>query len=70
MGIKISDLTSATSLTGSEELPIVQSGNTKKATVDLINKPIDVSGTFSITPATRHNTWQLHIYKSWWIFSY
>ena len=33
MGIKISDLTSATSLTGSEELPIVQSGNTKKATV-------------------------------------
>lgn len=34
MGVKISDLTSATSLTGSEELPIVQSGNTKKATVE------------------------------------
>lgn len=34
MGIKISDLTSATSLTGSEELPIVQAGNTKKATIE------------------------------------
>lgn len=34
MGIKISDLTSATSLTGSEELPIVQSGNTKKTTIE------------------------------------
>lgn len=70
MGIKISDLTSATSLTGSEELPIVQSGNTKKATINQLGEPIDVSSIFSITPNTRHNTWQLHIYKSWWIFSY
>lgn len=36
MGVKISELTSATSLTGTEELPIVQSGNTKKATVQEI----------------------------------
>lgn len=36
MGIKISDLTSATSLTGSEELPIVQAGNTKKATISQV----------------------------------
>lgn len=33
MGIKISDLTSATSLTGAEELVIVQGGNTKKTTI-------------------------------------
>ena len=32
MGKKISELTSATILTGSEDLPIVQSGNTKKTT--------------------------------------
>lgn len=37
MGIKISDLTSATSLTGSEEFPIVQAGNTKKTTINEIN---------------------------------
>ena len=37
MGIKISDLTSATSLTGNEEIPIVQNGNTKKATISQVN---------------------------------
>ena len=36
MGVKISDLTSATSLTGSEELPIVQEGNTKKTTIQQV----------------------------------
>lgn len=36
MGIKISELTSATSLTGSEELPIVQAGNTKKSTISQV----------------------------------
>lgn len=36
MGVKISELTSATSLTGSEELPIVQAGNTKKATINQV----------------------------------
>lgn len=33
MSTKISDLTSATSLTGAEEVPIVQTGTTKKTTV-------------------------------------
>lgn len=36
MSTKISDLPSATSLTGSEEIPIVQTGTTKKATKQLL----------------------------------
>lgn len=36
MSTKISELTSATSLTGTEEIPIVQTGTTKKATVGQI----------------------------------
>lgn len=38
MSVKISDLTSATSLTGAEEIPIVQTGTTKKATVELLQQ--------------------------------
>jgi hypothetical protein len=34
MGTRISDLTSATTLTGNEFIPVVQNGNTLKATVD------------------------------------
>lgn len=36
MSIKISELESASSLTGEEEIPIVQSGTTKKVSVNLI----------------------------------
>lgn len=36
MSVKISDLDSATSLTGAEEIPIVQTGTTKKASVELL----------------------------------
>lgn len=37
MSTKISELPSATSLTGTEEIPIVQTGTTKKATVQQIS---------------------------------
>lgn len=56
MGKKISELTSATSLTGSEELPIVQSGNTKKVTFDVVNTPVDITSQLTFTPASRHNS--------------
>lgn len=36
MGTKISDLPSVTSLTGTEEIPIVQTGTTKKVTKQLL----------------------------------
>ena len=43
---KISQLTEATTLTGAEEIPLVQSGTTKKATVKtLVGKMIVVSKT-------------------------
>lgn len=43
---KISELTSATTLTGSESIPLVQSSTTKKTTVnDIANKLIVVSKT-------------------------
>lgn len=43
---KISELTEATTLTGAEEIPLVQSGTTKKATVNtLVGKMIVVSKT-------------------------
>lgn len=44
---KISQLTSATALTGAEELPIVQSSTTKKVAVKDFNKLITVSKTAS-----------------------
>ena len=44
---KISQLTSATALTGAEELPLVQSSTTKKITVKDFNKLITVSKTAS-----------------------
>lgn len=52
---KISQLTSAsTPLTGAEEVPVVQSGTTKKVSVtNLINgKPIDITGASGITSFT------------------
>lgn len=45
MSTKISDLTSATSLTGAEEVPIVQTGTTKKTTVGDIQKNANYSTT-------------------------
>ena len=36
MGVKISELTSATIVNASDVVPIVQSGTTKKATIDLV----------------------------------
>ena len=44
---KISELTDATTLTGAEEIPLVQSSTTKKVTVDDFNKIITVSETAS-----------------------
>lgn len=44
---KISQLTSATDLTGSEEFPLVQSSTTKKIAVKELNKLITVSKTAS-----------------------
>ena len=44
---KISQLTSATALTGSEELPLVQSSTTKKIAVNEFNKLITISKTAS-----------------------
>lgn len=44
---KISQLTSATALTGAEELPLVQSSTTKKIAVKDFNKLITVSKTAS-----------------------
>lgn len=49
MSKKISELTSAASITGTEEVPIVQSGETKKATVDLLRPPIATEITSSST---------------------
>lgn len=49
MSKKISELTSAVSITGTEEVPIVQSGETKKATVDLLRPPIATQITSSST---------------------
>lgn len=49
MSKKISELTSAVSITGTEEVPIVQSGETKKATVDLLRPPIATEITSSST---------------------
>lgn len=49
MSKKISELTSAVSITGTEEVPIVQSGETKKATVDLLRPTIATSITSSST---------------------
>ena len=45
MSTKISDLTSATSLTGAEEVPLVQTGTTKKTTVGDIQKNANYSTT-------------------------
>lgn len=45
MSTKISDLTSATSLTGTEEVPIVQTGTTKKTTIGDIQKNSNYSST-------------------------
>lgn len=45
MSTKISDLTSAASLTGAEEVPIVQTGTTKKTTVGDIQKNANYSTT-------------------------
>ena len=42
--LKISQLTAATALAGTEVLPVVQSGNTKKATVDQILSPASGKG--------------------------
>jgi len=44
---KISELTDATTLTGTEQLPLVQSSTTKKVTVSSFNKLITVSKTAS-----------------------
>ena len=44
---KISELTAATTLTGSEEIPLVQSSSTKKVAVKDLNKLITVSKTAS-----------------------
>ena len=44
---KISELTDATTLTGAEQVPLVQSSTTKKVTVDDFNKIITVSKTAS-----------------------
>lgn len=44
---KISQLTSATALTGSEELPLVHSSTTKKIAVNEFNKLITISKTAS-----------------------
>lgn len=44
---KISELTTATTLTGAEEIPLVQSTTTKKVTVTNFNKLITVSKTAS-----------------------
>ena len=52
MGVKISDLTSATSLTGSEELPIVQGGNTKKTTINDILALLSESRSANLTMNT------------------
>lgn len=52
MSTKISDLTSATSLTGAEEVPIVQTGTTKKTTVGDIQKNANYS-----TTEQRVGTW-------------
>lgn len=49
MSKKISELTSAVSITGTEEVPIVQSGETKKATVDLLRPTIATQITSSST---------------------
>lgn len=48
---KISDLTSATSLTGAEEIPIVQTGTTKKTTVG------DIKSENYSTTEQRVGTW-------------
>ena len=44
---KISELTAASALTGSEEIPLVQSSSTKKVSVKNLNKLITVSKTAS-----------------------
>ncbi len=44
---KISELTDATTLTGAEQVPLVQTGSTKKTTVTDLNKLITVSKTAS-----------------------
>lgn len=49
MSKKISELTSAVSITGTEEVPIVQGGETKKATVDLLRPTIATQITSSST---------------------
>lgn len=48
MSTKISELTSATSLTGTEEIPIVQTGTTKKATIGQIQQNTNYSTTEQI----------------------
>lgn len=51
-GTKISALTSATSLTGTETFPVVQSGGTKKAAVSLVRpSPVTFTPSFSATTA-------------------
>lgn len=49
MSKKISELTSANNLTGTEVIPIVQSGTTMKATVDLVRPTVATSITSSST---------------------
>lgn len=52
MSVKISELPSATSLTGTEEIPIVQTGTTKKATTELLQQNQNYS-----TNEQRVGTW-------------
>lgn len=49
--LKISEMTSATTLGGTELLPIVQSGSNKKITVDLFKSGLVESDTTGITGA-------------------
>ena len=45
---KISELTSTTTLTGTEQVPMVQSGTTKQATIsDITSRIVTVSKTMS-----------------------
>ena len=59
MGVKISELTSATSLTGSEELPIVQSGTTKKTTIAEVQNIATYKYAITSVSGTKStNAWQ------------
>lgn len=51
--IKISEMPSATSVGGSDLIPIVQSGVSKQTSLTTINTPVDITSKLTFTPESR-----------------